>query len=142
MTDAERWTYFTDVMNQLEALRLNAPEDRELSALTMQAGNAINSVLEHFIPAREEAAPVFGPAIKDPDLEKFRERMAAKIAEIKGAFMRWLEPRDSEANGVCITKALLEIALDRHVAVHHADGFDLIEAAYRRAVQSWRGRLQ
>jgi hypothetical protein len=72
----------------------------------------------------------------------FRQRMAAKVAEIKGALLKWLEPRESEADGVCITNALLEIALDRHIAVHEADGFDLIEAAYRRALKRWRGTLQ
>jgi hypothetical protein len=56
--------------------------------------------------------------------------------------LKWLEPRDNVADNVCVTTALLEIALERHVAVHHADGFDLIEAAYRRTVEKWRNTLQ
>lgn len=75
-------------------------------------------------------------------VDRFRQRMAAKVAEIQGTLMTWLRPRDSEADKVCITKALLNTALDRHVAVHGADGFDLIEAAYRRALKRWRDRLQ
>ena len=49
-------------------------------------------------------------------LERFRQRMAAKVAEIQGALLTWLRPRDSEADNVCITNALLDTALDRHVA--------------------------
>lgn len=75
-------------------------------------------------------------------LQQYRQRAAGRVAEIKGAILAWLKPHDSEADNVSITRALLEIALDRHVAVHHADGFDLIEAAYRRAVEKWRGTLQ
>jgi len=75
-------------------------------------------------------------------LEQYRQRAAAHEAEIKGAILAWLKPRDSVAYNVSITRALFDIALDRHVAVHHADGFDLIEAAYRRAVDKWRGSLQ
>jgi hypothetical protein len=75
-------------------------------------------------------------------VEKFRERSAARVAEIKGALMKWLEPSDSEADSVCITRALLELALDRHIEVHEANGFDLIEAAYRRALKRSRGPLQ
>ena len=88
------------------------------------------------------------PTTKDDEaasaanLEKFRERSAARVAEIKGAIMKWLGPRDSVADSVCITNALLEIALDRHIAVHEADGFDLIESAYRRALKRSRGPLQ
>lgn len=74
--------------------------------------------------------------------EIIRQRMTAKIAEIKASIMTWLEPRDSEADHVCVTNALLEIALDRHVTVHEANGFDLIEAAYRRALERRRGKLQ
>ena len=65
-------------------------------------------------------------AALDAKVEKYRERMAAKVAEIKGALMNWLEPRDSVADSVCITNALLELALDRHVESHQGDGFDLI----------------
>jgi hypothetical protein len=90
-----------------------------------------------------------GDAMSDPTtkideaaLVAYRQRAAARVAEIKGAIMAWLEPRDSEADSVCVTRALLDIALDRHVAVHRAGGFDLIEAAYRRALQRWRGTLQ
>ena len=78
----------------------------------------------------------------DAKVEKYRERMATKVAEIKGALMNWLEPRDSVADSVCITNALLELALDRHIAVHDANGFDLIESAYRRALKRSRGPLQ
>ena len=81
-------------------------------------------------------------AAVDAKVEKFRERSAARVAEIKGALMKWLEPRDSAADSVSITRALLEIALDRHVAVHDANGFDLIEAAYRHALKRSRGPLQ
>jgi hypothetical protein len=88
------------------------------------------------------------PTTKDDEaalaanVEKFRQRMAARVAEIKRAIMAWLKSRDNEADNVCITRALLEIALDRHIAVHRADGFDLIEAAYCRALTKWRGTLQ
>ena len=75
-------------------------------------------------------------------MARFHQRMAAKVAEIQGVLMTWLRPRDSEADSVCITNALLDTALDRHVAVHGADGFELIEAAYHRALKRWRGRLQ
>jgi hypothetical protein len=51
-------------------------------------------------------------------LEKYRQRMAAKQVEIKSAIAHWLEPRDCVADNVEITGALLELALDRHVAVH------------------------
>jgi len=85
------------------------------------------------------------PTSKDEEaakVDRFRQRMAAKVAEIQGALMTWLRPRDSEADNVCITNALLNTALDRHVAVHGADSFDLIEAAYRRALERHRGPLQ
>lgn len=72
----------------------------------------------------------------------YRQRMKARVAVIKGALVQWLEPRDNVADSVCITRALLEVALDRHVAVHDADGFELIESAYRRALERWRGPLQ
>ena len=81
-------------------------------------------------------------AALDAKVEKYRERSAAREAEIKAALMNWLEPRDSVADSVCITNALLELALDRHIAVHDANGFDLIEFAYRRALKRWRGPLQ
>ena len=81
-------------------------------------------------------------AVLDAKVEKFRERSTARVAEIKGALMKWLETRESEADGVCITRALLELALDRHIAVHDGNGFDLIEAAYRRALKRSRGPLQ
>jgi hypothetical protein len=59
-----------------------------------------------------------GEAMSDPTTEedeaalagkvdKYRERMAARVAEIKGALMKWLEPRDSEADSVSITTTLL-----------------------------------
>jgi hypothetical protein len=88
------------------------------------------------------------PTSKDDDaalaanVEKLRQRMRAKVAEIKDALLKWLEPRDNAADDVCITNALFEIALDRHIALHEADGFDLIESAYRRALKRWRGTLQ
>ncbi len=78
----------------------------------------------------------------DAKLDKYRERSAARVAEIKSALMKWLEPRETEADAVCITRALLDLALDRHVAVHEANGFDLIESAYRRALERHRGPLQ
>jgi hypothetical protein len=78
----------------------------------------------------------------DAKVAKFRERSAARVAEIKSALMNWLEPSDTVADSVCITDALLELALDRHVEVHDANGFDLIESAYRRALKRSRGRLQ
>jgi hypothetical protein len=78
----------------------------------------------------------------DARVEKFRERSAARVAEIKGALMTWLEPSDTIADSVCITNALLELALDRHVKVHEANGFDLIESAHRRALKRSRGPLQ
>ena len=81
-------------------------------------------------------------AALDAKVEKYRERAAAKVAEIKGALMTWLEPSDTIADSVCITNALLELALDRHVQVHEANGFDLIELAYRRALKRSRGPLQ
>jgi hypothetical protein len=80
--------------------------------------------------------------VLDAKVEKYRERMAAKVAEIKDAILAWLNPRDSEVDSVCLTKALLDIALDRHVEVHEANGFDLIESAYRRALERRRGPLQ
>jgi hypothetical protein len=80
--------------------------------------------------------------IDDDSLKKFRERSAARVAEIKAAILKWLEPRDNVADSVSVTIALLDIALDRHVEVHHGDGFDLIEAAYKRALKRWRGTLQ
>ena len=79
---------------------------------------------------------------KDAKLKQYRQRSAARVAEIKGALMKWLEPRETEADAVCMTRALLDLALDRHVAVHDANGFDLIEAAYRRALKRSRGPLQ
>ena len=45
-------------------------------------------------------------------------------------------PRDNPAYSVCITRALHELALDRHVGVHDANGFYLIQAAYRRALET------
>ncbi len=91
----------------------------------------------------ESRRPAGTPTVAlDAKVENYRQRSAARVAEIKGALMKWLEPRESEADSVCITRALLELALDRHVAVHDANGFDLIEAAYRRALERSRGPLQ
>ena len=81
-------------------------------------------------------------AALDAKVEKYRERMAARTAEIKGAIMAWLKPRDSVADNVSITSALFEIAFDRHVEIHEANGFDLIESYYRRALERHRGPLQ
>jgi hypothetical protein len=39
------------------------------------------------------------------------------------------------ADSVCSTNALFEPALDRLIALQEADGFDLIESAYRRALE-------
>jgi hypothetical protein len=78
----------------------------------------------------------------DAKVEKFRQRSATRKAEIKAALMNWLEPRDNIPDSVCITSVLLDLALDRHVAVHEANGFDLIEAAYQRALKRPRVPLQ
>ena len=78
--------------------------------------------------------------IDEAALAAYRQRAAARVAEIKAAILKWLQPRDSIADSVSITSALLEIALDRHIGVHHADGFDLIEAAYGRALQGGAAR--
>ena len=79
-------------------------------------------------------------AALDAKVEKYRQRSAARVAEIQGALKKWLEPRNNPADSVCITGALLELA--RHVEVPDANGFDLIEAAYRRALKRGRGPLQ
>jgi hypothetical protein len=76
------------------------------------------------------------------NVDKLRRRMATKVTEIKGAVTACVEPLDNQADSVCITNALLELALDRHVALHEADGFDLIESAYRGALKRQRGPLQ
>jgi hypothetical protein len=76
--------------------------------------------------------------IDEPALAAYRQRVAAKVAEIKGAILKWLEPRDNVGDSVCITNALFEIALDRHGAILEADGFELIEAAYQRALKRSR----
>jgi hypothetical protein len=81
-------------------------------------------------------------AALDAKVEKFRQRSAAREAEIKAALMNWLEPRDNVADSVCITRMPLDVVLDRHVEIHEANGFDLIEAAYQRALKRWRGPLQ
>ena len=74
-------------------------------------------------------------------IERFRQRCAAREAEIKNEILLWLEPRDHPGDYVSVTRALFDIALDRHVKVHEADGFDLIEAAYRRALKRSRGPI-
>jgi hypothetical protein len=74
--------------------------------------------------------------------KKLRRRAATRDAEMKAALMKWLEPRDIVAESVCVTTVLLDLALDRHVAVHEANGFELIEAAYQSALERWRGSLQ
>lgn len=81
-------------------------------------------------------------AALDAKVEKYRERSPARVADIKGSLINWLEPSDTIADSVCITNALLDVALDRHVEVHDANGFDLIEAAYQRALKRRRGPLQ
>jgi hypothetical protein len=78
----------------------------------------------------------------DAKLKAYRQRAAARVTEIRKDLAQWIEPRENEADDVSITRALLDTALDRHVGVHHADGFDLIESAYRRALERWRGKLQ
>jgi hypothetical protein len=75
-------------------------------------------------------------------VEKYRERMAAEVAEIKDTLKRWIKPHDNPGTSVRITTALLDLALDRHVETHEANGFDLIEAAYQRALKRSRGPLQ
>jgi hypothetical protein len=84
------------------------------------------------------------PSSKDDDaaLAAYRQRSATREAEIKSAILTWLGTRDNPGDYVSVTRALLEIALDRHVATHEANGFDLIEAAYRRALVRQRGPLQ
>ena len=52
-------------------------------------------------------------AALDTKVEKYRERSAARVAEIKGALMNWLEPSDTIADSVCITNALLDTSLMR-----------------------------
>jgi hypothetical protein len=79
-------------------------------------------------------------AALDAKVEKYRERSAARVAEIKGALINWLEPSDTIADSVYATNALLDVALDRHIEVHDANGFDLIEAAYQRALKRRQGR--
>jgi Arc/MetJ-type ribon-helix-helix transcriptional regulator len=76
------------------------------------------------------------------NLKKYRQRSTAEVNAIKAALTKWLESREHPGDYVSVTTALLDLALDRHVAVHEADGFDLIEAAYRRALQRSRGPLQ
>jgi hypothetical protein len=78
----------------------------------------------------------------DPEVEKYRERVAARVAEIKAELTTELKPRDQSSDGVCITQALLELALERHVAVPDANSFDLIELACRRDLKRVRGPLQ
>ena len=54
-----------------------------------------------------------GPTAKDDEAvlvaakaEQFRQRAAAREVEIKSAIIKWLHPRDSAADNVCITGAL------------------------------------
>jgi hypothetical protein len=54
-------------------------------------------------------------------LERFRDLQSARGAEIKAALAKWIEPRDTVADAVCSTRALFELALDHHVALHGAD---------------------
>jgi hypothetical protein len=75
-------------------------------------------------------------------VEAIRRGIDRRIDQLKRQLSCWIGQNDSPDDEVPLTNALLEIALDRHVAVHHADGFDLIEAAYRRAVDKWRGSSQ
>jgi hypothetical protein len=82
-----------------------------------------------------DAADKYDQAALDAKVEKYREQSAVRVPEIKSALTNWLEPSDTIADSVCVTNALLELALDRHVEVHDANGFDLIEAAYRRALK-------
>jgi hypothetical protein len=44
---------------------------------------------------------------------KYRERRAARVAEIKGALTNWLEPRDSEADSVSVLLILWRLEQNR-----------------------------
>jgi hypothetical protein len=71
----------------------------------------------------------------DAKVEKFRQRTAAREAEIKAELMKWLGPRDNVPDSVSMTRVLMDLAFDRHVGTHDAAGFDLIESAYKRALK-------
>jgi hypothetical protein len=52
MTD--HFEYLCDVQEHLRTMIDEAPDDKELFGLAMQAINAVQSVIEHFIPDRED----------------------------------------------------------------------------------------
>jgi len=50
-------------------------------------------------------------AVLTAQVESYRRRTDDQVAAIKDALATWLEPRENEADSVCITRALLEVAL-------------------------------
>jgi hypothetical protein len=77
--------------------------------------------------------------MSDPTTKDDEAVLAAKARKIPSArrgkgsrdqkcIMKWLKPRDSAADSVCITRALLETALDRHIAAETG----LVVGALRR----------
>jgi hypothetical protein len=89
----------------------------------------------------------------DDAVTVFRERMRAKVAQIKADLEPWIarhggpapdEPNDKfPDNYVEISSALLETAIDRYIWLHGTiDAFEFIESVFRRQANEFKRSLQ
>lgn len=111
----------------------------------------------HFIrlltASRASGRPIAMPRHTDPmqhaleavekNIATIKRGVEARAGEIKRELVQWLDQTRHPSESVPISIALLEIAFDRYLATHdEQDARDLIDKAFRRAVQRHRGTLQ
>ena len=79
----------------------------------------------------------------DASVAKLRRKIIARVDEIKADLAEYIElDTDVLNDNVEVSIALLDMALDRYIDLHGAqDARDLVESAFRRAVEKAKIRL-
>jgi hypothetical protein len=79
----------------------------------------------------------------DASVAKLRRKIIARVDEIKADLAAYIESdTDVPNDDAVVSIALLEVALDRYIDLHGApDARDLVESAFRRAVEKSKKRL-
>jgi hypothetical protein len=79
----------------------------------------------------------------DASVAKLRRKIIARVDEIKADLAAYIElDTDVLNDNVEVSIALLDMALDRYIDLHGAqDARDLVESAFRRAVEKAKIRL-
>jgi hypothetical protein len=79
----------------------------------------------------------------DASVKKLRRQIEVRVEQIKRELAVYIQQETHPLKeGVEVSIALLDMALDRYVDLHgEKDARDLIESAFRRAVEKSKNRL-